>query len=68
MGCSEKTRGIKYVEFACMSRVFSILQCIDQIETSTSTPWAVPGNLTRSRAQGGGNFTSVVVVGVGNLF
>ena len=25
MGCREKTRGIKSVEFACMSRVFSIL-------------------------------------------
>ena len=25
MGCREKTRGIKSVEFACMSRVFSIM-------------------------------------------
>ena len=25
MGCREKTRGIKAVEFACMSRVFSIM-------------------------------------------
>ena len=25
MGCREKTRGIKSVEFACMSRVFSMI-------------------------------------------
>ena len=36
-------------------------------DINTPPPLAYPGHLTRLRARGGGNLTSVVVVGVGNL-